>query len=77
MSYLEMALKVRKSAHDEGGDAKAQCEISELGETRSSCGSPDCSGCYEIEPGIHLHPPKVSRGWLEWLVRWEPKGDKA
>jgi len=42
----------------------------------SRCGRPDCAGCYEVEPGRHIHPPKSSHDWLEWLARWQkPKGE--
>ncbi len=27
------------------------------------CGSPLCAGCYEVEPGRHIHPPKASAEW--------------
>lgn len=38
------------------------------------CGSPDCAGCYEVEPGKRIHPPQASAEWEERLRRWEPKG---
>ncbi len=38
------------------------------------CGSPRCAGCYEVEPGRRIHPPKASRDWLTWLEQWQPKG---
>jgi hypothetical protein len=31
------------------------------------CGSPHCGGCYEVAPGVRLHPPKVSPEWTAWL----------
>jgi len=36
-------------------------------------GSEKCGGCYEVSPGIHLHPPKVSEEWKTWLTKWQPK----
>ena len=36
------------------------------------CGSPFCGGCYLVAPGVNLHPPKCSRGWLDWLAKWQP-----
>jgi hypothetical protein len=36
------------------------------------CGSPHCAGCYEVAPGVRLHPPKASPAWLAWLARWSP-----
>lgn len=38
------------------------------------CGSDRCNGCYEVEPGVRIHPPKSSEDWKEWLLKWEPKG---
>ncbi|MGD0126375.1 MAG: hypothetical protein ABSF46_13515 [Terriglobia bacterium] len=38
------------------------------------CGSPQCAGCYELEPGRRIHPPRSSPHWLAWLERWQPKG---
>lgn len=40
----------------------------------AACGLPACAGCYEVEPGVRLHPPKSSENWKEWLLKWEPKG---
>jgi hypothetical protein len=45
--------------------------------TAAACGSPDCRGCYEVEPGVHIHPPKSGKEWLEWLMKWEPKDRDA
>jgi tubulysin polyketide synthase-like protein len=42
------------------------------------CGSKDCAGCYDLEPGRRVHPPKPSQEWLEWLARWQkPKGQRV
>ncbi len=40
------------------------------------CGSPHCGGCYEVAPGVRLHPPKVSQDWLDWLAKWQAQGVK-
>lgn len=40
----------------------------------AACGSRNCAGCYEVEPGVRFHPPKSSEEWKEWLLKWEPKG---
>jgi hypothetical protein len=40
----------------------------------AACGSTGCAGCYEVEPGVRIHPPKSSDEWKEWLLRWEPTG---
>jgi hypothetical protein len=29
------------------------------------CGSPDCGGCYEVLPGIRIHPPKCGAGLVQ------------
>lgn len=39
-----------------------------------SCGSTDCAGCYEVEPGVQIHPPKCGEEYRKWLERWQPKG---
>jgi hypothetical protein len=39
-----------------------------------SCGSPDCAGCYEVAPGVRIHPPKCGQHYRAWLERWEAKG---
>ena len=38
------------------------------------CGSPYCAGCYEIERGVQLHPPKCGEDYRAWLERWQAKG---
>lgn len=43
-------------------------------ESIADCGSPHCSGCYEVAPDVRVHPPKTSEEWKEWLLKWEPKG---
>jgi hypothetical protein len=44
------------------------------GENPPQCGSLQCAGCYEVEPGVRVHPPKSGPEWREWLLKWEPKG---
>ena len=48
--------------------------IAVLGSERPACGSPSCAGCYEVEPGVRLHPPRSGPEWKEWLLKWDPKG---
>jgi hypothetical protein len=36
------------------------------------CGQAHCAGCYEVDSGRRIHPPKPSADWLEWLERWVP-----
>jgi hypothetical protein len=43
-------------------------------ENKVACGSPHCPGCYEVQPGVRIHPPKSGEGWEVWLLKWEPKG---
>jgi len=38
------------------------------------CDSPDCTGCYEVTPGVRIHPPKCGEDYRAWLERWEAKG---
>ena len=37
------------------------------------CPDPERGGCYEVSPGVHLHPPKVSEDWEARLTKWQPK----
>jgi len=39
----------------------------------AACGSPHCAGCYEVAPGVRIHPPKCGEEYGKWLERWEPK----
>jgi hypothetical protein len=40
----------------------------------TKCGSPQCAGCYEVAPGVRIHPPKCGEDYRVWLERWEAKG---
>jgi len=40
----------------------------------AACGSLYCAGCYGVESGVRIHPPKSGPEWREWLLKWEPKG---
>jgi hypothetical protein len=40
----------------------------------AACGSPQCAGCYEVTPGVRIHPPKCGEDYRAWLERWEAKG---
>ena len=41
------------------------------------CGSPQCGGCYEVSPGVRLHPPKISPEWQARFEKWQPKGKRV
>ena len=47
---------------------------SRLSSAPVACGSPGCAGCYEVEPGLRIHPPKSGEDYRAWLERWEVKG---
>jgi hypothetical protein len=70
MSYLEIALAYLEQKR------QATAEPGAAAETRasSSCGSPDCAGCYDVGDGKKIHPPKCGHGYSDWLKRWEPRG---
>ena len=38
-------------------------------DTTAPCGSPYCSVCYEIAPGVRIHPPKTSEEWKEQVAK--------
>ena len=40
----------------------------------AACGSPNCAGCYEVVPGVRLHPPKCGAKYRKWRERWEAMG---
>jgi hypothetical protein len=35
----------------------------------ASCGDSKCDGCYEIQPGKHIHPSRPSLSWLAWQAQ--------
>jgi hypothetical protein len=39
-------------------------------ESTAPCGSRECAGCYEVKPGVHIHPPKCGVEYRKWLERW-------
>jgi hypothetical protein len=44
------------------------------GQATAACGLPHCAGCYEVSPGVRIHPPKCGEDYRAWLERWEAKG---
>jgi hypothetical protein len=38
------------------------------------CGSPHCSGCYDVGDGKKIHPPKCGESFLRWRAWLEGKG---
>ena len=54
-----------RSARDETEKSK--------GKEIESCGSSHCAGCYEVQPGVRVHPPKCGENYRAWLERWESK----
>jgi hypothetical protein len=40
----------------------------------AACGSPHCSGCYDVDDGRKIHPPKCGEEYRKLLEHWEPKG---
>jgi hypothetical protein len=58
--------------HNEPCPPKAQA--SNRVATAVECGSPQCAGCYEVELGVRVHPPKGGASYRKWLERWQPKG---
>lgn len=34
------------------------------------CGSENCAGCYEVEPGKKIHPPRTGERWDRWREFW-------
>jgi len=50
--------------------------LAEVGVGSTACGSPHCAGCYEVEPGVRIHPPKCGEAYGKWLDRWQPRGKR-
>jgi hypothetical protein len=68
MSYLEMALKVsrgRQSAERVDHPENQSTTEPLQSENPAACGSPYCAGCYEVSPGVRIHPPKCGPGWVQ------------
>jgi len=40
----------------------------------AACGSPHCAGCYEVDGGRRIHPPKCGEYFLRWRAWLEGKG---
>lgn len=38
------------------------------------CGSAHCAGCYNVDDGKKIHPPKIGEDYRRWLERWKPIG---
>lgn len=77
MSYLEIALRVAgisQPAREQRAPAASDpptAQVSAENRTDSSqarqtaqCGFPHCAGCYEVAPGVRIHPPKCGPGWV-------------
>jgi hypothetical protein len=59
----------------ENRENRLQAERSPLpSKSNAQCGSPQCSGCYEVAPGVRIHPPEVGQDYLDWLKEWEARG---
>jgi len=85
-SYLEIALRAATSNESQGEQRPVRPEPNRVplaskpivgpqeNSTSATCGSPDCAGCYEVEPGVRIHPPKCGESYREWFERWDAKG---
>ena len=34
------------------------------------CQDPQCAGCYQVAPGVHIHPPKCGEEYQKWNQKW-------
>jgi len=66
-SYLEILLRVAESRRKQ---TTAERQVHPIGaaladraleENVAAFGSPRCSGCYEVAPGVRILPPKSGR----------------
>ena len=37
------------------------------------CEDPQCAGCYQVAPGVHIHPPKCGEEYQLWKKKWEQR----
>jgi hypothetical protein len=70
---LDRGTEIRSITASVGAPATQAVE-SRAGGELAGCGSPNCAGCYEVERGVRIHPPKCSEDYRTWLERWEAKG---
>jgi hypothetical protein len=51
-------------------------QLSHSRENAAVCRSPDCGGCYLVDPetGARIHPPKFRGDYRTRLEQWEEKG---
>ena len=81
-SYLEIALKAARPAKPPDttlesrsiNTGRATRAESDESRERAACGSHHCAGCYEVAPGVRIHPPRCGEDYRAWLQRWEAKG---
>jgi hypothetical protein len=71
---LDYALLVRIRDAKPGILEALQNRRWEIEPDSAPCGSPHCAGCYEVSPGVRIHPPKCGEEYEKWLERWQPKG---
>jgi hypothetical protein len=69
-SYLEIALRattLAKAQHEQKTEIRQRTAF-------APCGWPDCAGCYEVAPDVHIHPPRCGEDYKAWLEAWGAKG---
>jgi hypothetical protein len=49
-------------------------EAESNGAQLGACGSRHCAGCYEVAPGVRIHPPRCGEDYKAWLEGWEARG---
>jgi hypothetical protein len=67
------AVPVDKWAGTQPGTGETESPVPPATEP-AQCESPHCAGCYQVSPGVWIHPPKCGESYREWLERWESKG---
>jgi hypothetical protein len=72
------ALNTRRGIETRSTPAPIRAPVTWTDESKggeiAACGMPHCAGCYEVAPGVHIHPPTCSEDYREWLEHWEAKG---
>lgn len=84
-SYLEIALRAAVPIETQDEQKQVRLEPNRLrlaskpiaerreGSASAPCGLSDCAGCYEVAPGVRIHPPKCGEKYREWLEGWDAK----
>ena len=71
-SYVEMGLRAVESMKEQPSAGRQVCPIPaassqsvNMSDNAAACGSPWCAGCYEVLPGVRIHPPRCGGNYTK------------